>query len=83
MAAAFSSSEYKVIIIGGLGVGKTSLLLRYIHDTFEDRVSKFVAEEKKTVMVNGVEVVLDIWDTAGKMRGEHRWEGGGWGTGYK
>ena len=65
MATAFSSSEYKVIIIGGLGVGKTSLLLRYVHDTFEDRVSKFVAEEKKTIVVNGVEVVLDIWDTAG------------------
>jgi len=69
MATAFSSSEYKVIIIGGLGVGKTSLLLRYVHDTFEDRVSKFVAEEKKTVVVNGVEVVLDIWDTAGESEG--------------
>lgn len=66
MASALCSSEYKVIIIGGLGVGKTSLLLRFVHDTFEDRVSRFVAEEKKSVNVDGYEVVLDIWDTAGQ-----------------
>lgn len=65
MASALAANEYKVIIIGGLGVGKTSLLLRFVHDTFEDRVSRFVAEEKKTVSVDGHEVVLDIWDTAG------------------
>lgn len=73
MANALGANEYKVIIIGGLGVGKTSLLLRFVHDTFEDRVSRFVAEEKKTVTVDGYQVVLDIWDTAG----EGEWLGGG------
>ena len=67
MANALVPEEYKVIIIGGLGVGKTSILLRFVHDTFEDRVSRFVAEEKKTVSVDGQEVVLDIWDTAGRI----------------
>lgn len=66
LATALCAGEYKVIIIGGLGVGKTSLLLRYVHDTFEDRVSRFVAEEKKAVTVGGQEIILDIWDTAGK-----------------
>ena len=66
IASALAANEYKVIVIGGLGVGKTSILLRFVHDTFEDRVSRFVAEEKKTVTVNGQEVVLDIWDTAGR-----------------
>jgi small GTP-binding protein len=66
LAGALSANEYKVIIIGSLGVGKTSLLLRFVHDTFEDRVSRFVAEEKKTVTVDGKEIVLDIWDTAGR-----------------
>lgn len=65
MAGALAANEYKVIIIGSLGVGKTSLLLRFVHDTFEDRVSRFVAEEKKTIAVDGREIVLDIWDTAG------------------
>ena len=65
LASALTTNEYKVIIIGGLGVGKTSLLLRFVHDTFEDRVSRFVAEEKKAVMVDSKEIILDIWDTAG------------------
>ena len=68
MATALQAEEYKVIIIGALGVGKTSLLLRYVHDTFEDRLSRFVSEEKKTVVVQGKELVLDIWDTAGMRR---------------
>ena len=68
MATALQAEEYKVIIIGALGVGKTSLLLRYVHDTFEDRLSRFVSEEKKTIVVQGKEIVLDIWDTAGTRR---------------
>ena len=52
---------------GPLGAGKTSLMLRYIYDTFEDKISRFVSEEKKSVTVDGREVVLDIWDTAGKL----------------
>ena len=66
MATVLQPDEYKVIIIGALSVGKTSMLLRFVHDMFEDRVSRFVSEEKKTVTVNGKEIVLDIWDTAGK-----------------
>lgn len=66
LASALVANEYKVIIIGSLGVGKTSILLRFVHDTFEDRVSRFVAEEKRAVAVNGQEIVLDIWDTAGQ-----------------
>ena len=67
MANALAGDEHKVIIIGGLGVGKTSLLLRFVHETFEDHVSRFVAEEKKTVVVSGQQIVLDIWDTAGEF----------------
>ncbi len=65
IASDLQKDEYKVIIIGALGVGKTSLLLRYVHNTFEDRISKFISEEKKSVLVNGREIVLHLWDTAG------------------
>ncbi len=67
IASDLQKDEYKVIIIGALGVGKTSLLLRYVHNTFEDRISKFISEEKKSVVVNGREIVLHLWDTAGKF----------------
>lgn len=66
LASALTLNEYKVIIIGDVGVGKTSLLRRFVHNTFEDRVSHFLAEEKKLVMVDGQEIILNIWDTAGK-----------------
>ena len=71
MASALQGDEYKVIIIGALAVGKTSLLLRFVHDTFEDRISRFVSEEKKSVTVNGKEIVLNIWDTAGGCYNPH------------
>ena len=57
---------YFVVFAGPLGAGKTSLMLRYIYDTFEDKISRFVSEEKKSVNVDNKEVVLDIWDTAGE-----------------
>ena len=67
IATDLHKDEYKVIIIGALAVGKTSLLLRYVHNTFEDRISKFISEEKKSVVVNGREIVLHLWDTAGML----------------
>lgn len=59
------TNEYKVIIIGAVGVGKTSLLVRYIYNTFEDSSMKVISEEKKKITISGQEVVLDLWDTAG------------------
>ncbi len=72
LASALQADEYKVIIIGALGAGKTSMLLRYVHDTFEDRISRFVSEERKTITAAGKEIVLDIWDTAGEGGREGR-----------
>ena len=66
MASALAQGEYKVIIIGPLAVGKTSLLLQYISNSFEEHVSKFVSEEKKAIIVDDKEIVLDLWDTAGE-----------------
>ena len=59
-------NEYKVILIGAVGVGKTSLLMRYVHNEFQDTPNKFVAEERKTININGKDMVLYLWDTAGK-----------------
>ena len=58
--------QFKVIIIGMLGVGKTSVLLRYVHNTFEDRISRFISEEKKALRVQNQEILLNLWDTAGE-----------------
>lgn len=58
--------EYKVIIIGAVGVGKTSLLIRYVHNEFSESVTKFVSEERKNITINGKEMTLHLWDTAGE-----------------
>ena len=58
----------QIIVIGALGVGKTSLLMRYVHNQFQDRISTFIAEKEKVVTVKGQEVPLKIWDTAGKCQ---------------
>ena len=88
MATVLQPDEYKIVVIGALGVGKTSLMLKFVHNTFEDRISRFVSEEKKTVTVKDSktgkerEIMLDLWDTAGEGRGEGKqWYdiGRGWG----
>ena len=58
--------QFKVIIIGMLSVGKTSVLLRYVHNTFEDRISRFISEERKAIRIQNQEILLNLWDTAGK-----------------
>ena len=52
-------------MIGALAVGKTSLLVRYVHNQFQERMSTLIAEKEKVVAVDGQEVHLKIWDTAG------------------
>lgn len=39
--------------------------MRYVHDQFHERMSTLIAEKEKVVTVDGQEVHLKIWDTAG------------------
>ena len=60
-----TSSPLQIIVIGAVAVGKTSLVMRYVHDQFHERMSTLIAEKEKVVTVDGQEVHLKIWDTAG------------------
>ena len=61
--------EYKVIILGAPGVGKTSLIQRYIHDVFDVNVpQQSMQEEEKILMFKNRQVKLKICDMAGKKR---------------
>ncbi|MEN8897856.1 MAG: Rab family GTPase [Nonlabens sp.] len=57
----------KIVIVGSFGVGKTSLIRRFVDDTFADdyKVTIGVHILKKTVEVQDHEVNLIIWDTEG------------------
>ncbi|KAH0785751.1 ras-related protein Rab-5C [Histomonas meleagridis] len=63
--------EKKVILLGDMSVGKTSILRRWIADDFSTQEPTIgVQHTSKTVNVNGKEVKLSIWDTAGQERYE-------------
>ena len=59
--------QKKVCMVGTSGVGKTSLVAKFVHSIFSDKYLTTVGVkiDKKTVAVNGNEVMLMIWDLAG------------------
>lgn len=59
--------QKKICMIGTSGVGKTSLVAKFVHSLFADKYLTTVGVkiDKKTVSVNGAEVMLMIWDLAG------------------
>jgi hypothetical protein len=60
--------QKKICLLGGFGVGKTSLVARYVHSIFSDKYLTTVGVkiEKKSVVADGVEVDLVIWDIYGQ-----------------
>ncbi len=59
--------QKKICLLGTSGVGKTSLVARFVRSIFSDKYLTTVGVkiDKKTVSVDGSEVTLVIWDLAG------------------
>ncbi|MCB0637141.1 MAG: GTP-binding protein [Lewinella sp.] len=62
----------KIVITGHFGVGKTSLFNRFISNTFSEKylTTIGVRVDKKTVIINGEEISLILWDLAGEVSQE-------------
>lgn len=60
----------KILIIGESSVGKSCLLLRFIHDQFDENLGLTIGVDfkTKTIVIDGNRVKLAIWDTAGQER---------------
>lgn len=58
----------KVILIGHFGVGKTSLVKRFVHSQFSEEYITTIGVkiDKKAVTIDGITVNLLIWDIAGE-----------------
>lgn len=59
----------KLVLLGDGGVGKTSLILRYVNDQFDPQCLHTVGVEfmKKNIDIDGKSYTLQIWDTAGQV----------------
>ncbi len=62
------SIHRKICLIGEFGVGKTSLVARYVRSIFSDKYHTTVGVkiDKKAVLVGDEEVTLVLWDLAGE-----------------
>ena len=60
--------NFKIIIVGDSGVGKTSLAMKGTQDYFEEMYSPTVGYEILTfcLKINGKSIQLEIWDTCGQ-----------------
>eukprot|EP01132_Coremiostelium_polycephalum_P001918 gene1918-2353_t len=65
-----SDKSFKVVLLGEGCVGKTSIVLRYIQNTFNDKhlMTQHAGFFQKTINMDGKRLGLTIWDTAGQER---------------
>lgn len=64
------SVKIKILSIGQAGVGKSSLITRFVEDSFSPQYVSTIGIDFKvrTIEVDGVKNTLQIWDTAGQER---------------
>ncbi|XP_064600784.1 ras and EF-hand domain-containing protein-like [Liolophura sinensis] len=64
----FSDGLFKVLLTGNAGVGKSSLLMRYATDIYQDEYVPTIGLDFKVKLVTlkGKRVKLQLWDTGGQ-----------------
>ncbi|KAM3164608.1 GTP-binding protein YPT6 [Lachancea thermotolerans] len=65
-----SLKKYKIVFLGEQGVGKTSLITRFMYDTFDDHYQATIGIDflSKTMYLDDKTIRLQLWDTAGQER---------------
>ncbi|ERM97555.1 ras-related protein RABF2b isoform X2 [Amborella trichopoda] len=64
------SVQAKLVLLGDMGTGKTSLVLRFVKGQFFDFQESTIGAAffSQTISLNEATVKFDIWDTAGQER---------------
>ena len=59
----------KIVLIGSIGVGKTSLIRQFVHGEFADEYLSTIGVkvDKKTIELSETTVDLLVWDIAGEI----------------
>ena len=59
--------EYKIVVLGGGGVGKSALTIRLVTDNFLEEYDPTIEDSyRKSVVIDEKACLLDILDTAGQ-----------------
>lgn len=63
-------AKYKIVFLGDLGVGKTSIITRFMFDSFENDYVATIGIDflSKTLHLEDSTIRLQLWDTAGQER---------------
>eukprot|EP00341_Mesodinium_pulex_P010414 CAMPEP_0116922212 /NCGR_PEP_ID=MMETSP0467-20121206/22123_1 /TAXON_ID=283647 /ORGANISM="Mesodinium pulex, Strain SPMC105" /LENGTH=199 /DNA_ID=CAMNT_0004600491 /DNA_START=18 /DNA_END=617 /DNA_ORIENTATION=- len=70
MSAEGKPREVKVVLLGDTGVGKSSLVLRFVTNNFKPYSESTIGASfmSKMIMVDGKPIKFQIWDTAGQEK---------------
>jgi len=62
--------QYKVVLLGQAGVGKSSVVLRFVTDSYNNDLDPTIGASylSKIISLDGNRLKLSIWDTAGQER---------------
>eukprot|EP01117_Protostelium_nocturnum_P009296 TRINITY_DN332_c0_g1_i1.p1 TRINITY_DN332_c0_g1~~TRINITY_DN332_c0_g1_i1.p1 ORF type:complete len:206 (-),score=43.16 TRINITY_DN332_c0_g1_i1:308-925(-) len=65
-----SLTKYKLVFLGDQSVGKTSIITRFMYDTFDSTYQATIGIDflSKTMYLEDRTVRLQLWDTAGQER---------------
>ena len=63
-------AKYKLVFLGDQGVGKTSIITRFMYDSFDKNYQATIGIDflSKTMYLDDRTVRLQLWDTAGQER---------------
>eukprot|EP01066_Platyproteum_vivax_P008409 Platyproteum_vivax@DN3524_c0_g1_i1.p1 len=69
-AATSGMNKYKLVFLGEQAVGKTSIITRFMYDTFDTNYQATIGIDflSKTMYLEDRTVRLQLWDTAGQER---------------
>ena len=62
--------KYKVVFLGNQSVGKTSIIHRFIYDSFDEAYQATIGIDfmSQKMYVEDKTIILNLWDTAGQER---------------
>ena len=66
---------FKVLLLGNSNVGKSSLFLRFVDDTWNDTFVPTIGVDFKikSMEIDDKKIKMQIWDTAGQERFKNNW----------